>query len=220
MAAVVDYFPKAIRQFLRGGLKGPEIALNHNIVLCLENNHNHSVPKSPASMDPSRISLRPYNLSDVDDFLLWASDDRVTRYLRWDEITSREEALAYLEMVAIPHPWRRSICLDDRSIGYISIKPESGDDRCRAHIGYAVAAEYWGHGMATLALKMAVSKVFDEIPDLVRLHALVELENKASQRVLEKVGFVKEGLLRKYGFCKGEIRDMFVYSFLSTDKLL
>ncbi|KAL9408117.1 hypothetical protein AB3S75_046628 [Citrus x aurantiifolia] len=171
-------------------------------------------------MDPSRISLRPFNLSDVDDFLLWSSDDRVTRYLRWDTITSREEALAYLEKVAIPQPWRRSICLDDRSIGYISIKPESGDDRCRAHIGYAVAAEYWGQGMATLALKMTVSKVFDEIPDLVRLHALVELENKASQRVLEKVGFVKEGLLRKYGFCKGEIRDMFVYSFLSTDKLL
>lgn len=171
-------------------------------------------------MDPSRISLRPFKLSDLDDFLLWASDDRVTRFLRWATITSREEALAYLEEVAIPHPWRRSICLDDRSIGYISIKPESGDDRCRARIGYALAAEYWGQGMATVALKMAVSKVFDEITDLVRLHALVELENKASQRVLEKAGFVKEGLLRKYGFCKGEIRDMFVYSFLSTDKLL
>ncbi|KAH9682583.1 N-acetyltransferase domain-containing protein [Citrus sinensis] len=179
---------------------------------------DHSL--QPRFNGPSRISLRPFNLYDVDDFLLWARDDRATRYLRWDTITSREEALAYLEKVAIPHPWRRSICLDDRSIGYIPIKPESGDDRCRAHIRYAVAAEYWGQGMATLALKMAVSKVFDEIPDLVRLHALVELENKASQRVLEKAGFVKEGLLRKYGFCKGEIRDMFVYSFLSTDKLL
>ncbi|KAH9764936.1 N-acetyltransferase domain-containing protein [Citrus sinensis] len=102
----------------------------------------------------------------------------------------------------------------------ISLRPFNLYDRCRAHIRYAVAVEYWGQGMATLALKMAVSKVFDEIPDLVRLHALVELENKASQRVLEKAGFVKEGLLRKYGFCKGEIRDMFVYSFLSTDKLL
>ncbi|KAJ4722489.1 Acetyltransferase (GNAT) domain protein [Melia azedarach] len=171
-------------------------------------------------MHPSRISLRPFKLSDVDDFLKWASDHRVTRYLRWNTITSREEALAYIENVAIAHPWRRSICLDDRSIGYISIKPESGDDRCRAHVGYAVAAEYWGGGIVTAALKMAVSKVFDDMPDLVRLHALVEVENKASQRVLEKVGFLKEGLLRKYGFCKGEIRDMFVYSFLSTDKIL
>ncbi|XP_031278217.1 uncharacterized protein LOC116136681 [Pistacia vera] len=171
-------------------------------------------------MDPSRISLRPFKLSDVDDFLKWASDDRVTRYLRWNTITSREEALNYLDKVAIPHPWRRSICLDDRSIGYISIKQEAGDDRCRAHVGYALAAEYWGQGVVTVALKMAVSKVFEEIPDLVRLQALVEVENKGSQRVLEKVGFLKEGLLRKYGFCKGEIRDMFVYGFLYTDKVM
>ena len=53
-------------------------------------------------MDSSRLSLRPFKLSDVDDFLKWASDDRVTRYLRWDSITSREEALTYLEKVAIP----------------------------------------------------------------------------------------------------------------------
>ncbi|KAF5452543.1 hypothetical protein F2P56_027523 [Juglans regia] len=168
-------------------------------------------------MDSSRISLRPFELSDVDDFLKWASDDRVTRYLRWNTITSREEALTYIEKVAIPHPWRRSICLDDRSIGYISIRPESGDDRCRAHVSYAVGTDYWGQGIVTIALKMALSEVFKEFPDLLRIEALVEVENKGSQRVLEKVGFLKEGLLRKYGFCKGEIRDMFIYSFLVTD---
>ncbi|XP_011026785.1 PREDICTED: uncharacterized protein LOC105127253 [Populus euphratica] len=171
-------------------------------------------------MDSSRISLRPFKLSDVDDFLKWASDDRVTRYLRWNSITSREEALAHLEKVVIPHPWRRSICLDDRSIGYISIFPESNDDRCRANFGYALAAEYWGQGIATIASKMAVSSVFQDLPYLVRLQALVEVENRSSQRVLEKTGFVKEGLLRKYGYCKGEIRDMLVYSFLSTDLVL
>ncbi|KAJ8765829.1 hypothetical protein K2173_015745 [Erythroxylum novogranatense] len=171
-------------------------------------------------MDPSRISLRPFKLSDVDDFLKWASDDKVTRYLRWNSITSREEALTYIEKVAIPHPWRRSICLDDHSIGYVSIFPEAGEDRCRAHVGYALATDYWGQGIVTAALKMAVSRVFQDLPDLVRLEALVEVENKGSQRVLEKVGFSKEGLLRKYGYCKGEIRDMFAYSFLSTDKVL
>ncbi|KAK2647044.1 hypothetical protein Ddye_022239 [Dipteronia dyeriana] len=173
-------------------------------------------------MDSSRISLRPFKLLDVDDFLKWASDDRVTRYIRWNSITTKEYALTYLEHVVIPHPWRQSICLDDRSIGYISIKPESGDDdRCRARIGYAVAAEYWGQGIMTVALKLAISKVFEDMRELlIRLEALVEVENKGSQRVLEKVGFQKEGLLRKYGFCKGEIRDMFVYSFLSTDKIM
>ncbi|POO02137.1 FkbH domain containing protein [Trema orientale] len=171
-------------------------------------------------MDSSRISLRPFKLTDVDDFLKWASDDRVTRYLRWNTITSKEEAMAYIDKVAIHHPWRWTICLDDHSVGYVSIKPESGDDKCRAHVSYAVGADYWGQGIVTLAIKVAISLVFKEFPDLVRLEALVEVENRASQRVLEKVGFLKEGLLRKYGFCKGEIRDMFIYSFLSTDKIL
>lgn len=171
-------------------------------------------------MDASRISIRPFKLSDADDFLKWASDDRVTRYLRWNTVTTKEEALTYIEKVAIPHPWRRTICLDDRSIGYISVKPESGDNKCRAHVSYAVGAAYWGQGIVAAALRAVMSSVFDEFPDLVRLEALVEVENRASQRVLEKVGFLKEGLLRKYGFCKGEIRDMFMYSFLSTDKIL
>ncbi|GAV89945.1 Acetyltransf_3 domain-containing protein [Cephalotus follicularis] len=171
-------------------------------------------------MDAARISLRPFKVSDVDDFLKWGGDNRVTRYLRWDTISSREEALAYLEKVAIPHPWRRSICLDDHSIGYVSIKPETGDDRCRARVSYALATQYWGQGIVTIALKMAVSNVFNEFPGLVRLEALVEADNKGSQRVLQKVGFLKEGLLRKYGFCKGEIRDMFVFSLLLTDVIL
>ncbi|XP_042475351.1 uncharacterized N-acetyltransferase p20-like [Macadamia integrifolia] len=171
-------------------------------------------------MDPTKISLRPFKLSDVDDFMVWASDDRVTHSLRWNTFASKEHALNYIKQVVIPHPWRRSICLNDRSIGYVSVKPESGDGTCRAHIGYALAVEYWGQGITTIALKMALSSVFKEMPYLVRVQAFVEVENKASQRVLEKVGFLREGLLRKYGFNKGEIKDLIIYSFLSTDPLL
>lgn len=171
-------------------------------------------------MNSPRISLRPFKISDADDFLKWAGDDRVTRYLRWSTITSRDEALDYIQQVAIPHPWRHSICVDDICIGYVSVKPESGNDQHRAHVSYVLNAEYWGLGIATTALKMAVAMVLKKFSYLVRIEALVEEENKGSQRVLEKVGFQKEGLLRKYGYNKGEIRDMFMYSFLSTDQML
>lgn len=171
-------------------------------------------------MDPSRISLRPFKLSDVNDFLKWVSDDRVANNVRWDAITSREEALAHLENVAIPHPWHRSICLDDRSIGFIAVWQGSGDDKCRANIGYAIGVEYWGQGIATVVLKMALARVFKDIPDLVRVEAGALVENKRSQRVLEKVRFLKEGLLRKYTKYHGEIRDFYIFSFLSTDKIL
>lgn len=168
----------------------------------------------------SGISLRPFQLTDADDFLSWVSDDKVTRYLRWEILTSREEALTHLEKVAIPHPWRRSICLHGRSIGYVSVRPEPGDDRHRAHVGYAVGSEYWGLGFATAALRLAMPLVFERFPLVVRVEALVEEENVGSMRVLEKVGFVREGFLRKYGFNKGGIRNMFMYSFLRGDEIV
>ncbi|KAI3928943.1 hypothetical protein MKW92_018584 [Papaver armeniacum] len=152
-------------------------------------------------MDYSRITLRPFKLSDIDDFMVWANDDQVIRYNGVTGFTSKEGGLRYLREVAIPHPWRRSICLDD-------------------YIGYAVASQYSGQGIATVAIKIALSRVFVDIPRMVRLQALVNPENKASLRVLEKVGFTKEGLLRKYMVFKGNIVDCVLHSFLSTDSVL
>lgn len=168
-------------------------------------------------MDPSRITLRPFKLSDADDVLSWAGDDRVTSSGRWKTLTSQEEALNFIEQVCIPHPWRRSICIDDRSIGFVSVFPGSGDERCRADMGYAIAVEYWGQGITTRAVKMAIPQVFDDFPEIIRLQAFANVENKASQRVLEKAGFTKEGLLRKYFYLKGNIQDVVVFSLLSTD---
>ncbi|KAL7259392.1 hypothetical protein ACSBR1_005316 [Camellia fascicularis] len=66
---------------------------------------------------------------------------------------------------------------------------------------------------------MALSQVFLDFPDIVRLQAYADVENKGSQRVLQKAGFMKEGHLRKYSFLKGDLQDLFVYSFLSTDSI-
>ncbi|KAJ4894307.1 Acyl-CoA N-acyltransferases (NAT) superfamily protein [Raphanus sativus] len=165
------------------------------------------------------IFLRPFDLSDAEDVLKWAGDDDVTRYLRWTSVRTVEEARQHILQTAIPHPWRRSISLlkDGRSIGCVSVRPDNGDGRCRADVGYAVEKEYWGRGIATAAVRMAVEQAFEVFPDVVRLQAVVEVENKASQKVLEKVGFDKEGLLKKYGFCKGGISDMFLYSFVKEE---
>ncbi|XVF31210.1 hypothetical protein REPUB_Repub16aG0126100 [Reevesia pubescens] len=167
-------------------------------------------------IDLSKITLRPFKLEDAGDFLLFAGDDQVTRNLRWKTLTSKEESLTHIKDVCIPHPWRRSICIDDHSIEFVSIFPLYGDDRCRANFGYGVAVKYWGHGIATKAVKMAVSQFFVDFPDVVKLEAFVDVENKASQRVVEKAGFQKEGMWRKYAYLKGKLRDLILYSFLST----
>ncbi|XP_040365750.1 uncharacterized N-acetyltransferase p20 [Rosa chinensis] len=165
----------------------------------------------------SSITLRPFRLSDVEDLMTYAGDEQVTQHLRWKTLTTKEEALTFLKDVCIPHPWRRSICIDDHSIGFISVFPWSGDESHKADIGYAISPKYWGQGIASEAVKTAVPQVFKDFPHLLRLQAFANSKNKASQRVLEKAGFQKEGLLRKYGCLKGEIIDLVVYSFLSTD---
>ncbi|XP_068635975.1 uncharacterized protein [Aristolochia californica] len=173
--------------------------------------------ESRVGKETPEITLRKFDLSDVDDFMVWATDDRVSRFCSWDTYTSKEAGLAYLRDTVLPHPWFRAICVDNRPIGAISLIPGSGNDECRAEMGYVLASGYWGKGIATRAVKMVVSRVFDEWTHLERVEALVEVENPGSQRVLERAGFSKEGVLRKYFMRKGRLRDMVMYSFISTD---
>ena len=50
-----------------------------------------------------------------------------------------------------------------------------------------------------------------------RLEAIVDVENVGSQRVLEKAGFQREGVLRKYMILKGKTRDLVIFSLLSSN---
>ncbi|XP_016505363.1 uncharacterized protein LOC107823251 [Nicotiana tabacum] len=105
----------------------------------------------------------------------------------------------------------------DKAIGSISVTPNSV---IRAELGYVLAYKYWGKGIVRKTVKMVTSVIFTELPNLERIEALVDVDNKGSQRVLEKAGFLKEGVLRKYMVLKGRSRDMVIFSFLATDSHL
>ena len=71
-----------------------------------------------------------------------------------------------------------------------------------------------------MAVKMVISRVFEEFPGMERLEGYVNVETKASQRVLEKAGFQKEGVLQKYIIVHGKTIDVIMYSFLKTDQII
>ncbi|KAI3928945.1 hypothetical protein MKW92_018586 [Papaver armeniacum] len=175
------------------------------------------IGQEQTKMGKPEISLRVFNLSDVDDFMVWATDDRVSHFCRWDTYTSKEDALDFIRNIVIPHPWFKAICIDNKPIGAISVEAKEGEDRCRGEIGYVLASEHWGKGIATLAVRMVTETIFKDCPHLERLEGFVDVENKGSQKVLEKAGFQKDGVFRKYVILKGTTRDMVIYSFLSTD---
>ncbi|PHT92586.1 hypothetical protein T459_00468 [Capsicum annuum] len=168
----------------------------------------------------TETTLRRIELSDVDDFMEWAADEKVSQFCTWDTYTCKDQALDFIKNIAIPHPWLRVICINNKAIGSVSVTPNSGCfDTCRAELGYVLAYKYWGKGIVTKAVKIVVSNIFQEWSNLERLEALVDIDNKGSQRVLEKAGFLKEGVLRKFKNIKGRSRDEVIFSFLSTDAL-
>ncbi|GMI64231.1 hypothetical protein like AT2G32030 [Hibiscus trionum] len=173
--------------------------------------------QNKAEDECSNLSLRPLDVSDIDAFMVWATDEKVTRFCTWEPYTNKEDGLNYIKNTILPHPWFRAICVDDRPIGAISVTSNSGNDRCRGELGYVLAWKYWGRGIATRAVGMVGETIFDEWSHLERLEALVDVENLGSQRVLEKAGFQREGVLRKYVVLKGRSRDMVMFSLLSTD---
>ncbi|XP_074338691.1 uncharacterized protein LOC141676869 [Apium graveolens] len=177
----------------------------------------NEIQLKPEEDDYSDISLRPMDVDDIDDFMVWATDDKVSQYCSWSTYTSKEQAMNYMTNIVAPHPWLRAICLKNRVIGSISVTPFQGNDACRGELGYVLASKYWGKGIATRAVKMVASVIFVEWPHLERLEALVDVANVGSQRVLMKAGFEREGVLRKYRILKGRTRDMVIFSLLSSE---
>ena len=104
--------------------------------------------------------------------------------------------IKYRLIERLPLNNQRILCIghfDDRRLaGSIT-----GKRRGRVQLGYALAQAFWGKGYATEAV-MAVTAWALSQPGFHRVGALCDLENVASQRVLEKAGFQREGVLRRW----------------------
>lgn len=87
-----------------------------------------------------------------------------------------------------------------------------------AEIGYGISAEARGKGIATKVVQMFTRQVYEHTP-LRKIMAFVHWENVASQKVLEKVGYKKEGLLREHYLIAGEPVDEIIYGILRRECL-
>jgi len=80
-------------------------------------------------------------------------------------------------------------------------------DNKRAEIGYGLLKEYWGRGFASSIVEIITKYGFEEL-NLHRIYGLVDPENKASLRVLEKNGYLNEGTMHNYYFARNRFFDM------------
>jgi len=155
----------------------------------------------PATFETSRLRLRAPVVADaVAIFDACTQDAEVARYTTWSPHRSLDETRKFLEQyceagwkAGTVFSWLMTISEGGYAAGII----DSRLSTCRAEVGYVLARRYWGRGFMTEAAGAVVEWVIAQ-PEIHRVWATVDLENVASQRVLEKVGMVREGVLRRW----------------------
>lgn len=110
-----------------------------------------------------------------------------------------------------------AIIADEKPVGSIGAFRQANIHSRTAELGYYIAEEYWGRGIATTAVQGIVKHVFERT-DIVRIFAEPLARNAASCRVLEKCGFSCEGIMQKNAFKNGRFEDMMLYAILKTDQ--
>jgi ribosomal-protein-alanine N-acetyltransferase len=122
------------------------------------------------------------------------------------------DAVAYIGSVALQTPPRSFvIVLAGEPVGGIILDLGEDTERCSAEIGYWLGRAFWGRGVMTAAVRAVTAYAFGSL-DLLRVFALPFTENAASVRVLEKAGYVREGLLRSSAIKAGQVRDQYLYA--------
>ena len=177
---------------------------------------------SPAlpTLESPRLRLRPYRQDDARAVYALYSDPVVTRYWSFPAWTRREQASDYLAArMALETPavyaWALAERECDRLIGTTTLFSLSGPHK-RAEIGYSLLPARQGQGLATEALRTVLGHAFGPL-GLERIEADVDPRNEASWRLLEKLGFRREGLLRNRWRVDGEVCDSFLYGLLREE---
>jgi RimJ/RimL family protein N-acetyltransferase len=157
----------------------------------------------PEIIETPRLILRKPRVPD-DAALIFASysrDPAVTRYLTWRPHYDVAESLRILRARITwwdegrESSWVITTKTDGAIIGMISTTNDGYP--WRYSVGFVLARAHWGHGYTTEAASAVVERLLT-LPGVVRIWAVVDYENGASMRVLEKVGMQREGLLRKW----------------------
>ncbi|UYM05120.1 GNAT family N-acetyltransferase [Solicola gregarius] len=173
------------------------------------------------TLPSARLRLRPFDDTDASDLFALQSNPYVLRYWDappWSEPQRSERFIAACRQMAADGTGAR-LAVDHVSdgafIGWCSLSNWNPDYRS-ASLGYCFDDAVWGKGYATEAGHALLRWAFDTI-DLNRVHAATDTRNLACARVLEKLGFLREGTLREDCVVNGDVSDSWVYGLLKRE---
>ncbi|KAI1781377.1 acyl-CoA N-acyltransferase [Hypoxylon cercidicola] len=165
--------------------------------------------------------IRPYVMSDAEQLAEAANHPEITEYMRnsFPHPYTIQNSKYWIDFSMNAKPMVNFlICtLDGTLAGGIGLTPRGDIEYRTWELGYWVAMDHWGKGIAKSAVKAFTLWAFKEFPDLLRLEAGVFSGNTASMKVLDRVGWTKEGVRRK-AICKNKkVMDLVLYSVLREE---
>ncbi len=160
--------------------------------------------------------IRSWELGDETALASNVNNPNITRTLaaRQPRTYTEAHAKAWIELCALEaDPVNFAIACGSDVIGSIGLTLQRGARRQSAEVGFWIAEDYWGKGIATKALQAFSEYAFAQF-GLLRLHAYVFDGNDASIRVLQKAGYTYEGTLSASITKDDRIIDELVYSLV------
>ncbi|KAI4869012.1 acyl-CoA N-acyltransferase [Hypoxylon rubiginosum] len=165
--------------------------------------------------------IRPYALSDVEPLAEAANLPEIVAYMRntFPHPYTIESSKFWVDFAMNADPMVNFIiCTPDGTpAGGIGLTPRKDVDYRNWELGYWVAKDHWGKGIATSAAKAFSLWAFKQFPDLLRLEAGVFGDNTASMKVLSRVGYTAEGV-KRHAICKnGKVMDLVIFGLLRAE---
>lgn len=174
------------------------------------------------TIELGNIILRDMRMNDNQDYFEYLTHPMVSQYLSDEDIpVTLQEALECVKIWGSLFYnkqgifWTIADSSTDKLIGSIGLSSWNFYNT-RAEISYDIAHDRWGQGIATKALSNVLKLAFNEMM-LYRIEARTMASNAASQHLLNKFGFKKEGVLRGYRIIRGKPEDIFMYSLIKPD---
>jgi len=154
-------------------------------------------------------------MDDLESLVASANDESVSRGLRdrFPYPYTGDDGRAWLARAVDESDRAWAIEIDGSAVGGVSLHPGTDVHRLSAELGYWLAQRHWNRGVMTAVLAAFVPAAMQAF-DLVRVHASVYEGNPASMRVLERTGFVHEGVHKSAVIKRGRLLDMHTYALV------
>jgi RimJ/RimL family protein N-acetyltransferase len=168
-----------------------------------------------------RLAMRRFREDDAEAFAAYRSDPAIARYQTWEAPVSVDAAAELVaRFAAADHEspgwftYAVELRAEHRLIGDVAVNLH--DNRMQAEIGFTVAAPFHGHGYATEAVRCVLDHLFVD-NGLHRVSADCDARNEPSARLLDRLGFRREGHRIAATWIKGEWTDDLLFGLLAED---